>query len=87
MRAELRELRAAGEIVDPRDAQVDRLKKQVDELNKRLASRDEQLAELTEFKILAISRLAAQYDEIERLRTQVAENSPLRSVPNAREHS
>lgn len=41
----------------------------------------EQLAELTEFKVLAISWLAAQYDEIERLRTQVAENSSLRYVP------
>lgn len=77
----LQELRAAGEIVDPRDAQVDRLKQQVAELKERVATRDEQLAELTEFKVLAISRLAAQYDEIERLRTQVAENSSLRSVP------
>ncbi|WP_406220810.1 hypothetical protein [Streptomyces decoyicus] len=81
----LQELRAAGEIVDPRDAQVDRLKQQVAELKERVANRDEQLAELTEFKVLAISRLAAQYDEIERLRAQVAENSPLRVVPKARD--
>ncbi|RKT02956.1 hypothetical protein BX286_0876 [Streptomyces sp. 3211.6] len=35
----LQELRAAGEIVDPRDAQVERLKQQVDELRKRIATR------------------------------------------------
>ncbi|MDO0938942.1 hypothetical protein QQY66_47210 [Streptomyces sp. DG2A-72] len=79
----LGELRAAGEIADSRDAQVDRLKQQVDELKKRIAARDEQLAELTEFKTMAISRLAAQHDEIERLRTQVAEGSSLRAVPKA----
>ncbi|MFF9077053.1 hypothetical protein ACF1BP_34740 [Streptomyces sp. NPDC014735] len=82
----LQELRAAGEIVDPRDARVDRLKKQVDELKERVAIRDEQPAELTESKALEISQPAAQYDEIKRLRTQVAEHSPVRSVPNARDH-
>jgi chromosome segregation ATPase len=81
----LGELRDAGATVDPRDAQVDRLKRQVDELKKRIITRDEQLAELSEFKVLAISRLAAQHDEIERLRTQVAKGSSLRAVPTARE--
>ncbi|MFF9483116.1 hypothetical protein [Streptomyces sp. NPDC014733] len=77
----LQELRAAGEIVDPRDSQIDRLKKQVDELKERIATRDEQLAELTEFKTLAISRLAAQYDEIERLRTQIDAVGNVRILP------
>jgi hypothetical protein len=40
---------------------------------------------LTEFKVLTISRLAAQHDEIERLRIQVAQDSPLRAVPTARD--
>lgn len=77
----LQELQDAGEIIDPRDAQVDRLKKQVVELKKRISIRDERLAELTEFRTLAISRLGAQHDEIERLRAQVAQTSPLRAVP------
>jgi len=67
-----RELRHAGEILDPRVAQIERLKKENAELRKRISARDEQLAELTEFKTLAISRLAAQHDEIERLRKQAA---------------
>ena len=79
----LGELRAAGEMVDPRDTQVDRLKQLVDELKSRIVTRDEQLVELREFKVLAISRLAAQHDEIERLRTQVAEGSSLRAIPKA----
>lgn len=80
----LQELRDAGEIVDPRDAQVDRLKQQVDELRKRITTRDEQLAELTEFKALAISRLAAQYDEIERLREQATNGENVRRLPVSR---
>lgn len=79
-------LQAAGATVDPRDAQVDRLKQQVDELKSRIVARDEQLAELREFSVLAISRLAAQHDEIERLRTQVAKPSSLRTLQTARDH-
>jgi hypothetical protein len=77
----MQELQDAGEIIDPRDAQVDRLKKQVDELKERISTRDERLAELTEFRTLAISRLAAQHDEVERLRAQVAESGTLRALP------
>lgn len=74
-----------GRLSHPRDAQVDRLKQQVDELKKRITARDEQLAEPTVFKALAISRLAAQHEEIERLGTQVTEGSSLRAVPKAGE--
>ncbi|MDX2531559.1 hypothetical protein [Streptomyces scabiei] len=55
-------------------------------LKKRITARDEQLAELSEFRVLAVSRLAAQHDEIERLRTQVAKRSSLRTVPTAPDH-
>ncbi|GGZ92897.1 hypothetical protein [Streptomyces bluensis] len=82
----LQDLRAAGEIVDPRDAQIDRLKKQVAELKRRITARDEQLAELTEFKALAVSRLAAQHAEIEQLREAVASNARVRSLPNVATH-
>ena len=33
-------------------------------------------------KVLGISRLAAQHDEIERLRRQIAESSTVRQLPN-----
>jgi len=76
----LRELRDAGEILDPRVAQIDRLKKENAELRKRISARDEQLAELTDFKTLAISRLAAQHDEIERLRMQATTHGNVRPL-------
>ncbi|MEU2785665.1 MULTISPECIES: hypothetical protein [unclassified Streptomyces] len=77
-------LRQAGEIVDPRAAQIERLKAQVDELKDRVAKRDEALAELTAFKTAAISQLAAQHDEITRLREQAATLGNVRRLPAAR---
>ncbi|MFH8636068.1 hypothetical protein [Streptomyces goshikiensis] len=59
------------------------LKRQADEPKKRITARDEQLADLTEFKALAISRLVAQHDEIERLRTQIAVVGNVRALPAA----
>ncbi|MET7621907.1 hypothetical protein [Streptomyces sp. NPDC005408] len=67
--ARVQALQDAGEIVDPRAAQLERLKKENADLRDRVARRDGEVAKLTEFRILAISRLAAQYDEIERLRS------------------
>jgi hypothetical protein len=63
-------LRAAGTAPDPRDAQITRLKKDNNELRHKLADRDAALRDLEQFKTLAISRLAAQHDEISRLRHQ-----------------
>ncbi|MEU9267323.1 hypothetical protein AB0E04_17990 [Streptomyces sp. NPDC048251] len=68
----LRTRREAGEVVDPRIAQIERLKAKVAELKERLAQRDETVVELTTFKELAVSRLAAQHDEIVRLWEQAA---------------
>ncbi|MFJ2404909.1 hypothetical protein ACIOUE_26785 [Streptomyces xanthochromogenes] len=61
-------LRQAGKMPDPRDAQIERLKAQNTELKDRIASRDLAIEELTAFKKLALSRLAAQHDEITHLR-------------------
>ncbi|QFQ97384.1 hypothetical protein F9278_15540 [Streptomyces phaeolivaceus] len=77
-------LQEAREIVDPRAAQIERLKAQVSELKERVTKRDEALAELTVFKSLAISRIAAQHDEIERLREQAAGLGNVRRLPAAR---
>ncbi|MFD5503746.1 hypothetical protein ACFWJS_29185 [Streptomyces sp. NPDC127061] len=76
----LQELRAAGEIVDPRAAQIERLKAQNAELNKRVGTRDKQVTELTEFRTLAISRLSAQHDEILRLRELVNSKASMRTL-------
>ncbi|MET7716299.1 hypothetical protein [Streptomyces sp. NPDC005407] len=60
------------------------------ERNERLAAllleagRDETIADLTTFKELAVSRLAAQHDEILRLREQAAALGNVRRLPAAR---
>ncbi|MGW3926485.1 hypothetical protein ACWECC_00065 [Streptomyces microflavus] len=77
----VRQLRDAGEIVDPRVAQIERLKSHNTELKERVTKRDEEIAELTAFRTLAVSRLAAQHAEIERLRKQIADGSNVRSLP------
>ncbi|MFF3248956.1 hypothetical protein ACFYWY_35715 [Streptomyces sp. NPDC002870] len=80
----LRTLQEAGKVVDPRIAQIERLKAKVAELKERLAQRDEAIAELTTFKELAASRLAAQHDEVVRLREQTAALGNVRRLPAAR---
>ncbi|MFE9010922.1 hypothetical protein ACIGZI_23810 [Streptomyces griseus] len=79
----LKALQEAGQIVDPRAAQVERLNAQVNELKERLAKRDEALAELAAFKTLAISRLTAQHEEITRLREQAGAVGNVRRLPTA----
>ncbi|WP_405672923.1 hypothetical protein [Streptomyces sp. NBC_01530] len=76
------ELQEAGEIIDPRDAQIARLKAEVATLKKRILARDQQIEDLSEFRGLGISRLAAQHDEIERLRRQIAESGTVRKLPH-----
>jgi chromosome segregation ATPase len=63
-------LRAGGDAPDPRDAQITRLKAASDKLRKQLADHDAAIRDLEQFKELALSRLAAQHDEITRLRRQ-----------------
>lgn len=77
----LKAQRNAGEAPDPRAAQIERLKAQVAELKERVAKRDEALAELIAFKTLAVSRLTAQHEEIERLREQAATVGNVRRLP------
>jgi len=61
---------ASGTAPDPRDAQVARLKAQNDDFRQKLAGRDAAIRDLKQFRELAMSRLAAQHDEITRLRRQ-----------------
>jgi hypothetical protein len=56
---------------DPRAAQIDRLQQTNAELRGRNADHRRELADATSFRTLAISRIAAQHDEIQRLRSQI----------------
>lgn len=74
-------LQAGGNSPDPRDAQISRLKTINNDLKQKLTSRDAALRDLERFKALAISRLAAQHEEISRLRQAIPANSGnLRSI-------
>jgi uncharacterized coiled-coil protein SlyX len=74
--------REVGEVPDPREAQVIRLKSDISRLQQRLAERDKIISELTEFRTEALSRLAAQHDEITRLRERAEQSGRVRHLPN-----
>jgi septal ring factor EnvC (AmiA/AmiB activator) len=77
----LQTLRQAGQIPDPRDAQIDRLKQQISHLKKRLAQHDSTIGELTAFREQALSRLTAQHQEITQLRATANTNRNVRRLP------
>ena len=61
----------AGQQPDRRLAQIERLKAEVASLRKRLCKRDAEIDELRSFRAEALSRLAAQHDEITALRREL----------------
>jgi hypothetical protein len=65
-------LQDAGEIPDPREAQITRLKAETTKLRERLARSEQTVEELTDFRGQALARLAAQHEEIIRLREAAA---------------
>ena len=65
---QLARMRDSGQAPDPRENQITRLKARNAELEQRILQQDSELGDLRRFKTLAISRLAAQHDEIGRLR-------------------
>ena len=71
----------AGDITDRRDAQIARLKDEVTTLRQRLADRDATITTLNGFRDQALARLAAQHDEIARLRTQNKRAATVRLLP------
>ncbi|MEE1759215.1 hypothetical protein PUR53_09055 [Streptomyces sp. SP18BB07] len=64
----LQTLHYAGEIPDPREAQITRLKAENTKLRERLAQSEQMIGELTDFRTQALARLAAQHEEIVHLR-------------------
>ena len=75
----LRQMQETGQTPDPRVAQITRLKADIDRLKDRLAAANQHIANLTDFRGQALARLAAQHDEITRLRS-----APLASGNNVR---
>jgi hypothetical protein len=64
-------------------AQIQRLKTEVVALRERLARRDVEITELKTFRAMALSRLAAQHDEITSLRAHLlsAPDTKIRALP------
>jgi hypothetical protein len=79
----LQDLRRDGAHPDPREAQVRRLKTTIDTLQQRIARCEQTTCELTEFRQQALSRLAAQHEEITRLRVGLERASNVRRLPTA----
>ncbi|WP_329387692.1 hypothetical protein OG625_31280 [Streptomyces sp. NBC_01351] len=72
---------------DPRLAQIDRLKAEVAALKGRLSRMKQEASEASEFKMLALSRLVEQHDEIQRLRAALQGGGNVRTLPaRARTH-
>ncbi|MBT2403672.1 MULTISPECIES: hypothetical protein [unclassified Streptomyces] len=71
---------ATGEP-DPRLAQIARLKAEVVSLKGRLSEMKQEAAEATAFRTLALSRLAEQHDEIQRLRAALQDGGNVRTLP------
>ena len=81
----LRQLQRTGQTPDPRATQIERLKAEVDKLRNRLAQADSTIEELANFRTQAFARLAAQHEEIQRLRTAVDPNANVTRLPPARQ--
>lgn len=81
----LQQLQQAGDTPDPKAAQIERLKAEIDKLRNRLAQATSTIEELTDFRTQAMARLAAQHEEIVRLRTVTDPNANVTRLPPARQ--
>jgi hypothetical protein len=77
-------LRETGTLPDPRTVQIERLKETNTGLKTRLEQRDAELETLKDFKRRALSQIAAQHLEIERLQEQSAGLGNVRRIPPSR---
>ncbi|MER5600415.1 hypothetical protein [Streptomyces sp. NPDC002265] len=77
-------LQQAGEIPDPREARITRLKAENAKLRERLAKSEQMIDELADFRTRALARLAPQHEEIVRLRDAAAEASRVNRLPAPR---
>jgi hypothetical protein len=77
----LESLRTTGNLPDPRDAQIARLKNEATVLKERISRRDQTITEHTDFRTRALSQIAAQHDEITRLRRHVDDTANVHRLP------
>jgi hypothetical protein len=77
----LESLHSTGDLPDPRDAQIARLKSEATALKERLTRRDQTITEHTGFRTSALSQIAAQHDEINRLRRHIDDTANVRRLP------
>ncbi|MET9882899.1 hypothetical protein ABZZ20_06975 [Streptomyces sp. NPDC006430] len=80
----LQALQQAGEIPDPREAQIARLKAEVTTMKERLSRSESTIDALAEFRTQALARLAAQHEEIVQLRAAADGTNPITRLPSAR---
>jgi hypothetical protein len=80
----LQTMQHAGEIPDPREAQISRLKAENNRLKERLDRSEQTIEDLTDFRGQALAQLAAQHEEIVHLRQTTAATSRVARLPAAR---
>ncbi|MFF7755547.1 hypothetical protein ACFZCP_41485 [Streptomyces sp. NPDC007971] len=80
----LQALQQAGDIPDPHEAQIARLKAENAKLKDRLAKSEQTIDELTDFRTQALARLAAQHEETVRLREAALGTSRVSRPPTPR---
>ncbi|MFF1347351.1 hypothetical protein ACFVZJ_15370 [Streptomyces sp. NPDC058322] len=77
-------MREAGNIPEPREAQLSRLKAENTKLRERLAQSEQAVDELTDFRSQALACLAAQHEENVRLREAAAAKAKVIHLPAPR---
>ncbi|MFI1868853.1 hypothetical protein [Streptomyces jumonjinensis] len=80
----LNAMREAGGIPDPHEAQVARLKAENTKLRERFAQSEPTINELMDFRSQALTRLAAQHEEIVRLCEAAVGTSTVSRLPAPR---
>ncbi|ESU51434.1 hypothetical protein P376_0583 [Streptomyces sp. HCCB10043] len=80
----LQAMQDAGEIPDPREAQISRLKAENNKLKERLDRSEQKIEDLTDFRGPALAQLAAQHEEIVRLREAAAGTARVSHLPSPR---
>ncbi|PKV79577.1 hypothetical protein [Nocardia fluminea] len=81
----VQQLQDAGQTPDPKTAQIERLKSEIDKLRNRLNQANSTVEELSDFRTQALARLAAQHEEILRLRATPDPNTNIARLPPTRQ--
>lgn len=82
----LRQAQLDGHTPDPKAAQIERLRADLDKLKTLLAQATTIIDQLTDFRTQALARLAAQHEEILRLRAATDPKTNVARLPAARPH-